>query len=468
MKHLFFLLTLLLCLPLAAQQTYRARVVDAETGKQIPYAGIKSDSQVAMSNSEGTFAIEARGGQTITISAIGYNALETSAEQMGDTIRLQKLKVGTGDANSGTAENILRKLVKKMAKEYRRHANTRSAYFVRQTSSLGQWMETCESFQVSESALNIGNTKRAGEIIYRVDNHGYNMRLPYSDLQHLTELGATTVESRFWQYTEKPLRLKMLHQISTYDPFPTRGTLNSGIYRTYADIDIYNFDYSYEIMRDARGTDIAKVSVQVRPDFWNAQEIRDILMNRDDAWLTDDKKSRHVRIKDKEKLMKWVEKYDKGRRAFFQVRNTYGTTVGLHDAMEPDAFPIIDGVIWVDVKNNQLLAFQGRLHNFSLSPVYFGEKRKFMAEVFVDITYSHHNKFTEVENLALWVKADSLTSQTLLCNLRLDSKTERRRLSKEARKPVEAEQLTDMPRPILRTVLEERIIAEAKEEHKER
>ena len=227
MKHLFFLLTLLLCLPLTAQQTYQARVVDAETGKQIPYAGIKSDSQVAMGNSEGTFAIEARGGQTITISAIGYNALETSAEQMGDTIRLQKLKVGTGDANSGTAENILRKLVKKMAKEYRRHANTRSAYFVRQTSSLGQWMETCESFQVSESALNIGNTKRAGEIIYRVDNHGYNMRLPYSDLQHLTELGATTVESRFWQYTEKPLRLKMLHPISTYDPFPTRGRLTA-------------------------------------------------------------------------------------------------------------------------------------------------------------------------------------------------------------------------------------------------
>ena len=219
-------------------------------------------------------------------------------------------------------------------------------------------------------------------------------------------------------------------------------------------------------MRDARGTDIAKVSVQVRPDFWNAQEIRDILMNRDDAWLTDDKKSRHVRIKDKEKLMKWVEEYDKGRRAFFQVRNTYGTTVAMRDAMEPDAFPIIDGVIWVDVKNNQLLAFQGTLHNFSLSPVYFGEKKKFMAEVFVDITYSHQNKFTEVENLALWVKADSLTSQTLLCNLSFASTTDKRRISKKSREPAEAEQLTDMPRPILRTALEERIVAEAKEGNK--
>ena len=227
MKHFFFLLPLLLCLPLAAQQSYRARVVDSETGKIIPYAGIRSDSQVAMGNADGEFAIEARDDQPITISAIGYSTLEIRAEQMGDTIRLQKLKVGTGEENSSTARGILRKLVKKMAKEYKHHANTRSAYFVRQTSSLGQWMETCESFQVSESALNIGNTKRAGEIIYRVDNHGYNMRLPYSDLQHLTELGATTVESRFWQYTEKPLRLKMLHPISTYDPFPTRGRLTA-------------------------------------------------------------------------------------------------------------------------------------------------------------------------------------------------------------------------------------------------
>ena len=44
MKHLFFLLTLLFCLPLTAQQTYRARVVDAETGEALPYASVTSSS----------------------------------------------------------------------------------------------------------------------------------------------------------------------------------------------------------------------------------------------------------------------------------------------------------------------------------------------------------------------------------------------------------------------------------------
>ena len=41
------------------------------------------------------------------------------------------------------------------------------------------------------------------------------------------------------------------------------------------------------------------------------------------------------------------------------------------------------------------------------------------------------------------------------------------RFFKEPRKSATPESLTDMPRPILRTALEERIVAEAKEEHKE-
>ena len=96
-----------------------------------------------------------------------------------------------------------------------------------------------------------------------------------------------------------------------------------------------------------------------------------------------------------------------------------------------------------------------------------GMRRKAMADVKFDITYTHQNKFTEVENIALWVKADSLISKTLLCNLHLNSKAKRGRIFKESRKSATPESLNDMPRPILRTAVEERIIAEAKEEHKE-
>jgi hypothetical protein len=61
MKHLFFLLTLLFCQPLAAQQTYRARVVDAETGDALPYAQVYiSEMNGALTDGEGWFTVEAK------------------------------------------------------------------------------------------------------------------------------------------------------------------------------------------------------------------------------------------------------------------------------------------------------------------------------------------------------------------------------------------------------------------------
>ena len=469
-RQIVFFIALLFCLPIAAQQTYRARVVDAETGKAILYAGIKGNSQVAMANAEGVFAIEAQGDQMLTVSAIGYSDLQTTAAEMGDTVRLQPLKTVKAEMKDGTAEAILRKLVKRLAREYRRHANTKSTYFTRQTSCFENWMETGEAFQLSESALNIGNAKRAGEKIYRVDGDGYNMRLPYTDLRHLTELGASMVESQYWKFTEKPLRLKLLQQISQYDPFPSGGLSFSGsIYRMYADIDKWNFDYSYEMKQDAQGQDVAKIYVRKKPDFWDPQSIKEAIDKMNEALLTQDNKSKRVKMKekDKEKLKKLIDEYDRRRRrSRLFMQNTYGTEVSFHDALEPDAFPIIDGIVWVDTRNNQLIAFQGMLHNFSLPLNYYGTRKKVMAEVFVDITYTHRRKFTEVENVALYVKADSLASQTLLCNLYINDKADKKRISKMSKKPTEPEQLTDLPRPILRTAFEEKIVAVGEEGEK--
>ena len=468
-KGFSFFLFLLFCLPLAAQQTYHARVVDAETGEALPYASITSDSHVAMSNDEGAFAIEGRDDQIITISAIGYNTTTVKSGEAGTTIYLQPLKEIKSDTTGTVAEALLHKLLKKMIREYQKHAKTKSAYYIRQTSNYYQWRETIEAFQLSESALNIGNTERTGETIYRVDHHEYNMRLPYSDLQHLTELGASTVESSFWRYTEKPFRVKTIPQISSYDPFPSSGTISGGTpLRPHSSIDKLNFNYSSEMLQDIQGNEIAKVYMWKKDDFWSSESILKLLMNSDEIILFDGKNRQRVRIneKEKKKLMKLIDFNSyKSLSSVFIRRN--GTEVNMLDAMEPDAFPIIDGVAWIDVEKNQLLAVRGTLYNFSLGFGCQGMRRKAMADVKFDITYTHQNKFTEVENIALWVKADSLISKTLLCNLHLNSKAKRGRIFKESRESATPESLNDMPRPILRTALEERIVAEAKEEHKE-
>nr|MCR4920836.1 carboxypeptidase-like regulatory domain-containing protein [Bacteroidaceae bacterium] len=60
MKRILLLLSLLLCLPLSAQQTYRARVVDAETGEALPYVSIYvAAGRGTITNSNGYFVIEA-------------------------------------------------------------------------------------------------------------------------------------------------------------------------------------------------------------------------------------------------------------------------------------------------------------------------------------------------------------------------------------------------------------------------
>ena len=149
MKRLTTLsISLLLCLIAWAQQTYRGRVVDAETGEPLPYASIKGDSLVAMANADGVFAIDARNERSLTISAIGYSSLSIESGSVGDTVRLQPLRIVRPEAQDGTAETILRKLAKRMVKEYKHHANNKSVYFTRQTSRFEQWMETCEDIQL--------------------------------------------------------------------------------------------------------------------------------------------------------------------------------------------------------------------------------------------------------------------------------------------------------------------------------
>ena len=443
MKRLTTLsISLLLCLIAWAQQTYRGRVVDAETGEPLPYASIKGDSLVAMANADGVFAIDARNERSLTISAIGYSSLSIESGSVGDTVRLQPLRIVRPEAQDGTAESILRKLAKRMVKEYKHHANNKSVYFTRQTSRFEQWMETCEDIQLSESAINIGGTTSMGKNIYRVDPHEYNMRLPYSDLQHLTELGASTVENSFWRFTEKPLRLKMIKQISSYDPFPSSRTLSGANYRLYAGIDEMNFNYSYEMLQDAQGKEVSKIYARVSPDVWNIKKLIEILENSDEAILMKGKKGKRVRIKNKEELLKWT-KNPKMMRLFW-VRNKYGTEVRLQDALQPDAFPIIT------------------LHNFSLSFVYHGKREKAMADVKVDITYTHRHKFTEVENVVVHVNAEGLVSRTLLCNLYLNSKAERKGISKQAKETTSMESLSSLPQPVLRTDAEKRIIHGAK------
>ena len=89
MKRMFFIISLLLCLPLAAQQTYRARVVDAETGEALPYVSVCASSKTeTVTNMEGEFAIVARTKDELRLSLVGYESTQVKAGKMETTIKM--------------------------------------------------------------------------------------------------------------------------------------------------------------------------------------------------------------------------------------------------------------------------------------------------------------------------------------------------------------------------------------------
>ncbi len=72
MKRIVIIYFLLLCLPLTAQQTYRARVVDGETGEALPYVTIHTASgKRTITNSEGYFVIETEPKEQLSCTDFG-------------------------------------------------------------------------------------------------------------------------------------------------------------------------------------------------------------------------------------------------------------------------------------------------------------------------------------------------------------------------------------------------------------
>lgn len=89
-RNLYLLLSLLLCLPLSAQQTCRTRVVDSETGEPVSYATVcPSSGSRVMTNAEGDFYMQTVSSDTLYISRIGYESLRIAAAQVGGRIALR-------------------------------------------------------------------------------------------------------------------------------------------------------------------------------------------------------------------------------------------------------------------------------------------------------------------------------------------------------------------------------------------
>ena len=132
---MFFIVFLLSCLPLAAQQIYRARVVDAETGEALPYASVTSSSgRKVLTNDHGTFSIPVYEKDVVSISYVGYELQSISVSKSPKNIRLIPISSTLTEVEVVPVEKLMLKLIKKLNRENKRNSDLMATYFFRLTS----------------------------------------------------------------------------------------------------------------------------------------------------------------------------------------------------------------------------------------------------------------------------------------------------------------------------------------------
>ena len=189
MKHLFFLLTLLLCLPLAAQQTYRARVVDAETGEALPYAQMYiAAGKGTLTDGEGWFTVEAQPTEMLHVSYIGYDRMEVKASDIGKEIRLHPMSTTMQEVTVMPVETILKKMLQRLCHEYESKWSKKGNYFYRLTNDYAGKQEMVEAYISSQNAGCLQNTALlAGRRMKEMTYTARNSNIAFTNLQTLIE-----------------------------------------------------------------------------------------------------------------------------------------------------------------------------------------------------------------------------------------------------------------------------------------
>ncbi len=214
MKRVTFLLSLLLCLPIMAQQqTYRARVVDHETEEPVTYASIYvSKDNGTLTNVEGDFTIEAKEKDSLTISFIGYKRLRICAKDIKDVIRLESLSKTLQEVTVLPAVSIAKKVGERLAKEFHFASGRKSTYYYRLSNRYADKMELVEAYLTSRNATNLRDIRfNAGRKVHEGAYAQSQSRLAYSNLQHLLEVGPVIMDTPYWnELVETPLIMEAI------------------------------------------------------------------------------------------------------------------------------------------------------------------------------------------------------------------------------------------------------------------
>ena len=253
MKRTIFIISLLFCLPLAAQQTYHAQVVDGETGEALPYAQVYvSAGNGVLTDGEGWFTLEAKKTGVVRISYVGYDAVQVKTAAMGDRIQLHPLSATMQEVTIVPAEEVLEKMLRRIDKEFLREENKRSNYFYRLTNTYAGTQELVEAYL---NAYSMGNLR---DVVFtagrRLKHAQYTIRrsgISFSNLQKIIETGPVMRDAAAWENIGKP-----------FNPVLNITDTATGEKWGNSNLDKVHYTFSGQLLETADGKGIYKITMR--------------------------------------------------------------------------------------------------------------------------------------------------------------------------------------------------------------
>lgn len=157
MRYWLTLLLLTACAVSHAQEHIVARVVDAHTGKSLPFASVYvSGSNSTITNVEGDFSIDVAPTDTIRFTYVGYKTVFFEAKSLGKTVPMQTDDLSLNEVTVLGTDLIMHNVVEKLKKEYKMHKKVQSNFFYRQLAFCNDRCNAfLESFFSGRSAIQL-------------------------------------------------------------------------------------------------------------------------------------------------------------------------------------------------------------------------------------------------------------------------------------------------------------------------
>jgi len=187
----------------AQQQTFRGRVVDAETGEPLPYVEISVSQKLrTLSNRHGIFAVEARTKNMLIFSHVGYEEVEMVPTDNVE-VKMWPLKYEPSGMSEAEIENVLKKTKKVFSSRLEGHDKKSRLYYYRFFCCGQDESRLSEAIMKACSANNLRKLEYIRHVFYNDVSDETSGEMPLylrrTFINNVLQLGPNPLNASVWR-----------------------------------------------------------------------------------------------------------------------------------------------------------------------------------------------------------------------------------------------------------------------------